>query len=130
MDALTGAGQWGRRYLETLTVRFGSMDLGHVAGENPRNVFLREKLVLETALDVPIVSVAAHAEHCQAGPMRNRSSFTAFSKKEAGISYDAYDEFFTRDMKYIPDSTGNWRKVCMCEHSGNDSRMQILVHPC
>ncbi len=111
-------------------LHFESIDFSYITGENPREVFLREKKVLEMVLDISIVSAAAHGEHSPAGPRHNRSFFKSISKKQAGIHYDAYDKTFIRDMKYISDSFGYWREGCMCTHIGKYPQMQILVHPC
>ncbi len=113
-------------------LHFEAIDFGFINGEDPREVFLREKKVLELALDISIVSAAAHGEHSPAGPSHNRSFFkgTGMSKRQAGILFDAYSKEYTENMKYISDSFGYWREGCMCRHIGKYLQVQILVHPC
>lgn len=107
-----------------------AVDFAHITAENPLDVFRREKNVLETVLNTAIISTAAHGEHSPAGPRHNRNFFADISKQEAGIQYDAYEASFTREMKYISDSSGRWQEGCMCKHIGKYPRLQILVHPC
>ncbi len=111
-------------------LHFEAVDFGHINGEAPLEVFQREKAVLETALNITVVSAAAHGEHSRSGPGHNRDFFQCFTKEQVGIKYDAYDTAFTREMKYISDSSGIWREGCMCNHIGKYPRLQILVHPC
>jgi hypothetical protein len=41
--------------------------------------------------------------------------------------YEAYDDFFTKDMKYISDSSG-WREGCLCEWIGIEDKIVALMH--
>lgn len=112
-------------------LHFEAIDFAHIIEtENPEEVFLREKRVLETILKISVRSAAAHGEHTSAGSQHNRSFFEKTPKEEVGIWYNAYDPVFTREIKYISDSFGMWRENCMCKHLGKEPRLQILVHPC
>lgn len=112
-------------------VHFEAIDFAHIfPREDPKDVFLREKKILETVLNIPVYSAAAHGEHTSAGTNHNRSFFINTPKEEVGIRYNAYDPEFTREIKYISDSFGMWRENCMCNYIGKEPRLQILVHPC
>lgn len=111
-------------------LHFEAVDFTHITGEDPLDIFLREKQVLETVLNIPVVTAAAHGEHSPAGTQHNRSFFDNISKETVGIRHNAYEKVFFGDMKYISDSFGFWREGCMCNHIGRYPRMQILVHPC
>ncbi len=110
-------------------LHFEAMDFSHITGQDPREVFMREKRVLETVLGISVVSAAAHGEHAPAGPRHNRDFFNCVPKEAVDISYDAYEPLFTRDMKYLSDSAYRWREGCMCNHIGKHPRMHILTHP-
>ncbi len=117
-------------YGHEIGLHFEALDFAHIfPKEDSINVFLREKKVLETVLEITVHSAAAHGEHTAAGPRHNRSFFENVSKEEVGIWYDAYDSAYTREIKYISDSFGMWRENCMCTHLGKEPRLQILVHP-
>lgn len=111
-------------------LHFEAIDFSYLTSENPKEVFLKEKTVLEEVLNTNVDLAAAHGEHTTAGPRHNRSFFESISKEEVGIRYNAYDSAFTSNIKYISDSFGFWREGCMCNHIGLYPRMQILVHPC
>jgi len=110
-------------------LHFEAMDFSHITDQDPRSVFMREKRVLETVLDISVVSAAAHGEHASAGSRHNRDFFKYVPKETVDILYDAYDAFFTKNMKYLSDSAYRWREGCMCNHIGKYPRMQILTHP-
>lgn len=111
-------------------LHFEAVDFAYLTGEKVRDIILREKRVLEEALGISVDITAAHGEHTTAGPRHNRSLFDTVGREEVGIRYDAYDQAFFGEMKYISDSFGFWREGCMCRHLGQHPRMQILVHPC
>lgn len=117
-------------YGHELGLHFETLDFSQITGEKPREVFLREKKVLETVLDSAVMSAAAHGEHTSVGLEHNRSFFDTISKEEVGIHNDAYDPAFTKEIKYLSDSFGFWREGCLCKHLGQYPRMQVLIHPC
>jgi len=50
--------------------------------------------------------------------------------KELGVKYHAYHDMFTKDMKYISDSSCRWREGCMHLFIEKETpRLCILTHP-
>jgi len=62
-------------------------------------------------------------------PRRSKCSTPSAYLKKEGI-YDAYSNTFMGGLKYISDSSANWREGCMCNFVKSGSpRLYILTHP-
>jgi hypothetical protein len=84
----------------------------------------KEKTMLETMFDVSIQSASLHGFGTLPTP-----DYFGLSTKGLGIKNYAYDPKFTRDMKYISDSSGRWREGCLCKLLGKYDKIQVLTHP-
>lgn len=47
----------------------------------------------------------------------------------AGLAYEAYAEPFTKERKYISDSSRHWREGCLCQWLGKADHLTVLTHP-
>ena len=81
--------------------------------------------VLENSVGHHVVGLSPHE------PSRDGSlTISAELLHEAELEYQAYDDRFFKDMKYISDSSCNWREGCMHEFIvGGFKKMCILTHP-
>jgi hypothetical protein len=56
-------------------------------------------------------------------------NYFAYTAEDLEVKYYSYSNEFTKEMKYLSDSSGIWREGCCCKHLGNHDRFQILTHP-
>jgi len=82
----------------------------------------REKTILESVLNHPVVSASAHL------PGKTGSTICDANKESFSIKYDAYSPRFIKDFKYLSDSNGRWREGCLCQHLGSFDRLCVLTH--
>ena len=84
-------------------------------------IFMHSKALLESLLDTEITGMSYHE------PARFMNED---DKRELppGIQYEAYEERFIGNYKYISDSSAHWREGCMCKHIGKEERLYILTH--
>ncbi len=81
--------------------------------------------VLEHLFSCKIVSISPH-EPLRTGNLTMSNEII----KELGVKYHAYDDKFIKDMKYISDSSCNWREGCMHQFiEKGKPRLCILTHP-
>lgn len=92
-------------------------------GEDPARMVRREKAIVETLLDHPIVSAAAHLP-AKSGRTVDDTNLVSF-----GLRYEAYTKRFLEGFKYLSDSNGRWREGCLCGHLGQHDRLCVLIHP-
>ena len=88
--------------------------------------FLKSDLsALENCLSYKVVGVSPH-EPTREGTFKIEESLLS----QVGLKYQAYDDIFFKNMKYISDSSCNWREGCMHEFIESETdRLCILTHP-
>lgn len=92
-------------------------------GEDEAAMVRREKRILETILDHPVVSASAHL------PGKTGTTVTAQNKNDFGLEHEGYEpHFLNGEFKYLSDSNGRWREGCLCEHLGAHDRLCVLTH--
>ena len=86
-----------------------------------KELFANSKSLLESLFDTEITGMSYHE------PAR---FMKGDDKRELppGIHYEAYEERFMDNYKYISDSSAHWREGCMCQHIGKEDRLYILTH--
>lgn len=81
--------------------------------------------ILENAIGRQIIGLSPH-EPSRDGDL----TITTEILQKVGLKYQAYDDVFFKRMKYISDSSCNWREGCMHEFVARDlERVCILTHP-
>jgi len=86
-----------------------------------KEIFVSSKSLLESILDTFITGMSYHEPSRLLNKGEKRSLPT-------GIEYEAYEERFMKNYKYISDSSAHWREGCMCQHIGNENNLYILTH--
>ncbi len=84
-------------------------------------IFVHSKALLESLLDTEITGISYHEPARFMDKDDNR-------ELPPGIQYEAYEERFMDNYKYISDSSAHWREGCMCQHIGKEERLYILTH--
>jgi len=107
-----------------LGLHFDGIPFIGLALEDLVSEFNKEKTVLETMFDVSIESASLHGFWTLPAP-----DYFGLRAQDLGIRNYAYDPKFTRDMKYISDSSGRWREGCLCKLLGKYDKIQVLTHP-
>jgi hypothetical protein len=88
-------------------------------------LFTQDLVYLEQSLGKKIVSVSPH-EPTREGTFKLSQDLL----NQNGIKYQAYDDMFVRDMKYISDSSCNWREGGMHYFIADEvPKLCILTHP-
>lgn len=82
-------------------------------------ILLSEIQLLEKIIGKKINTVSAH----------NVTTGLEPTKKLINILSKYVTDTKNLDIKYISDSTQNWREGCMCRHVGKHEKLQILTHP-
>ena len=99
-------------------------DFATLFDEDPRHFLRRDKELFETLIQDKVHGVSPHE------PMRSSIKLTDKEANMHGFLYQAYTNLFTKDMKYISDSSCRWREGCMCEFiKKEEPRLCILTHP-
>ena len=80
-----------------------------------RNVLALEYALLESITGQQVKSFARHY-------------MTLTPPVQYPLLIDAMD-WKRLDVKYISESSRNWREGCMCQHIGKHDRLEILTHP-
>ena len=96
-------------------------DFAKLVGDNPLDLLQREISMLKSITTRPIEGVAYHC------PTRCGYPLSTEVMNRIGVLYEAYDDFFTQDMKYISDSSG-WREGCLCKWVGKKDKIVALMH--
>lgn len=124
--------------IESTKILKDIVSMGHEIGFHYENSYSRvtkkdtEKCfkislaALENCADVKVVSASPHE------PSRSKSNKISQNIiKRAGIKYQAYDDIFVKKMKYISDSSCNWREGCMHNFINSEKydELCILTHP-
>ncbi len=109
-------------------LHFEAMNVGRALEINPEVLLKREKLVIESILDLPVITCSEHRE--LSGQIHGTQIFEKnYDPYQAGFKFYAMDKRFCNEMKYISDSNANWREGDPLEHYGRHQRMQVLIHP-
>lgn len=118
---------------ESYTLIHKIIEMGHEIGyhyelhthpdllQREKEIFISSKSLLESLLGTEITGMSYHE------PAR----FKIDDDKRAlppGIKYEAYEERFMNNYKYISDSSAHWREGCMCQHIGKEDKLYILTH--
>lgn len=112
--------------IQSLQAASFELGLHYEFSESEDNVFetlRQDKLFLENTINSPIVGASAHR------PTVRGFFLTPELRRGLGLQYEAYEERFTRQMKYLSDSRRCWREGCFCGWIGRAARLQVLVHP-
>ena len=119
--------------IESYTSLTELLEMGHEIGfhyelhchpglsSREEEIFQKSKSLLESILDTSITGMSYHE------PTR----FLDKDEKRAlpsGIEYEAYDDRFMENYKYVSDSSAHWREGCMCQHIGKEENLYILTH--
>lgn len=84
----------------------------------------RERAVFEGILGKSITGISTHEPTRADDP-----DLVEKLVRRWGLKYSAYENRFTKDIKYISDSSGRWREGCFHEWINKADRLQVLVHP-
>lgn len=95
--------------------------------EDPKNIFLKEKAILEQIIGKKIVSASEHAPLDRPENFWENHLFKRIGKNKLGIIYHPFDEEL-RKFHYLSDSLGKWREGCFCENLNKYDKIQLLVH--
>ena len=91
-------------------------------GGNPMEMLAKDVRVLEGIVGKPVTGCAAHLPTLN----KNLVMDTALA---VGLAYEAYGSPFTRERKYISDSSRHWREGCLCQWLGKADHITVLIHP-
>lgn len=96
-------------------------DFARMVGEHPILMLKRELDAMEYIINRNVIGMAYHC------PGRAGYALTPEQIGRSGVVYEAYDDVFTKHMKYISDSYG-WREGCLCEWLGKEDKIVALFH--
>lgn len=101
--------------------------IGGVVGGNDLNWAERQKSVFEAALGHTFTGFSLHEPARMGGLEFANTLLAAWS---GSASYHAYEERFTTPtLKYLSDSSGNWREGHFGLWVNKAPRFQVLTHP-
>ncbi len=84
----------------------------------------RQKNIFENITGEKVIGFSSHE------PTRaNQPELVATLMNRWKLEYHAYETRFTKDMKYLSDSSSRWREGCFSKWLNKHDRMQVLVHP-
>jgi hypothetical protein len=78
----------------------------------------------ESLLGIKIAGFSAH-EPARLGGLETSDD----AKARWNLSYHAYEERFTKEIKYLSDSSGRWREGPMTNFIDQFNCLQVLIHP-
>ena len=110
-------------------LHFECYELAQVSGEPEADVFRKGKKLLETLLDIEIVSACEHGDYHRFESAGFKRFFERYNPADFGIRHDPYSPVYFNDMKYLSDSNQNWREGCFCRHVGRHPRLHVATHP-
>jgi hypothetical protein len=99
-------------------------DFSKLFNEGNDEFLKRDIAVFENVINKKISGISSHEP--------NRSIRLIGDKDLArfGLKYQAYSDIFLKEMKYISDSSCQWREGCMCNFiKQGTQRLCILTHP-
>jgi hypothetical protein len=101
--------------------------LHEVLGGDPESWSDMQKIVFEQAVGRPMTGFSVH-EPARMGGIEFADSL--LERWSPTVKFHAYEERFTTPaMKYLSDSSGNWREGHFGEWVGREPLMQVLTHP-
>lgn len=87
----------------------------------------RQRTVFEAAVGRPLTGFSLH-EPARLGGIEFAEELLA--RWSDTVRYHAYEQrFMTPHMKYLSDSSGNWREGHFAQWVGKEPLMQVLTHP-
>jgi hypothetical protein len=87
----------------------------------------RQRTVFEAAVGRPLGGFSLH-EPARMGGMEFAAEL--LDRWSDTVAYHSYEpRFMTPSMKYLSDSSGNWREGHFSEWVGKEPLMQVLTHP-
>jgi len=89
--------------------------------EDESDLIIKGKFLLESIIGAPIKGISFHQPS-----LWNKMNLDVYS---LGFEYDAYQDTFTKHVKYISDSCSRWHDGCMCQFIGKTTKLCILTHP-
>jgi hypothetical protein len=110
-------------------LHFEAYEFSQLTHDPEAEVFGKEKRLLETALDVDIVSACEHGDYHRFESKGFQRFFERHDAKALGILHDPYHPNYFSDMKYLSDSNQKWREGCFCKHIGLHRRVHVATHP-
>ena len=105
------------------------MDFSNITGEDPENIFLRERSILEDIFNVKIEGVCAHGDYSY---IDNKLFWKDRDLQDFDLSYSATDELFFDDAVYVSDVHRKWRDgkdICKIVEE-NVQKIYACTHPC
>ena len=93
--------------------------------QDPQQSLQVDLNALENCIGEKIISISPHE------PTREKSFIVNKElMRKNGLKYQAYDDIFIKQLKYISDSSCNWREGCMHTFIANNiPKLCILTHP-
>jgi hypothetical protein len=110
-------------------LHFECYELSQVSGETEADVFVKGKKLLETLLDIKIVSACEHGDYHRFNDVGFKRFFERHDQAAFGITQDPYSPTYFNEMKYLSDSNQHWREGCFCRHVGHHRRLHVATHP-
>ena len=115
------------KYNHEIGLHFDSTYFSMIFNLVPREVFEKEKKLLELIIDKKIKSISEHYDvGCNIFKIPKLEKIVDINS--LGIDNYAYDKKYVLDMKYISDSNANWREGDILDNL-NFNRLQVLTHP-
>ncbi len=97
----------------------------YVLSRDFENDFKFSVMALEHILGEKVSSISLHEPSRTGSFLINKDLM-----ERCDLKYQAYDDKFVKEMKYISDSSARWREGCMHEFiEKEESRLCILTHP-
>ncbi len=104
------------------------MNFSRAVDENPLHVLKKEKKILESITGLKIKSFSEHRDI--SNKIHNTKKFhDVYSFKKTGFKFNAMEDKFFKEMKYLSDSNANWREGNPLKFINKHNRFQILIHP-
>lgn len=101
--------------------------IGEVVGGDNTDWADRQRQVFEAAVGRPLRGFSLH-EPARMGGLEFADAL--LDRWSDSVTYHAYeDRFTTPSMKYLSDSSGNWREGHFGLWIGREPRLQVLTHP-
>lgn len=113
-------------------LHYETLELARVLKVDPLALFIQDKSALENSLDIKIESVSEHGDkrtHRTIDHPSEDSMELMERLKQGVICRNSYDPRYFKEMKYLSESNGVWREGCICEHLGEQLKIQLLTHP-
>lgn len=109
-------------------LHYEHLDFCELTREDPANIIMKDKRLLELIFDIKIRGIAGHRD---ATDNINWDFWKDHNFKDFGFEYDAYEDKFMKSMLYIDDSLRHWKEdKCMCQYISNEvPKLYFTTHP-